>query len=138
MGPGLLPGLRAFLWLGAPPAPRLPGVRFILILLYACAETAMPKAQGPGVGGSEKEEAGRSPLIFGLWSHAHGHVTSSPADARDKAGRIPMPRARPGTLGIPFQERLGTAANSPAPGGEGPPCSVGKAAENCGAVWGPP
>lgn len=50
----------------------------------------------------------------------HSHVTSSPADDRDKAGRIPMPRTSPGTPGMPFQPELGRAANSLAPGGEGP------------------
>lgn len=49
-----------------------------------------------------------------------------------------MPRARPGTLGMPFQERLGTAANNLAPGGEGPSSSLGEATENHGAIWAPP
>lgn len=43
--------------------------------------------------GARREQSRRSPLVLGLWSHAHYHVTSSAADARDKAGRIPVPRA---------------------------------------------
>lgn len=49
----------------------------------------------------------------------HSHVTSPPADDRDKAGRIPMPRTPPGTPGMPFQPGPGRAASSRAPGGEG-------------------
>lgn len=54
-------------------------------------EMAVPRAQAQD---GEREGSGRrSPLVLGLRAHAHSHVTSSPADARDKAGRIPVPCA---------------------------------------------
>lgn len=47
-----------------------------------------------------------------------------------------MPRAWLGTLGIPFQQRLGMPANSPAPG-SGPPGPTGEAPEIRVAILGP-
>lgn len=49
-----------------------------------------------------------------------------------------MPHAQPGTLGIPFQQRRGTAANILDPGGEGLPCSVQKPLNTGWPFWGQP
>lgn len=89
----------------------------VLILLYARSEPSVPKAKVRGV----RRTCPGGALWSPLWSRTHGHVTSSPADARDKAGRIPKPRARPAMPVIPLQHRLGPA--------EGPPCSTGEATE---------
>lgn len=89
--PGQLPRLPGLSVDGAPAAPWLPGVCFGSTLLNGCTETVPEHRHKRG---SEGEgSGGRSPPVLGLRAHAHGHVTSSPADARDKAGRIPMPRA---------------------------------------------
>ena len=87
--PGRLPWLPGLSVDRAPAAPPLPGVYFNTALQLH--ETAVPRAQAQE--GEREGSGGRSPLVLGLWAHAQGHVTSSPADARDKAGRIPMPRA---------------------------------------------
>lgn len=95
------------------PQARLPGECFHTP--DARAGPVMPRVRVVGrEGGSEDS---------GL---PHSHVTSSPADDRDKAGRIPMPRTPPGTPGMPFQPELGRAANSLAPGGEGPRAPPGE------------
>lgn len=104
-------------WTGAPCC-----LDSVFTLFYACSELVLLKAKKKGVAVSER--GGSCPggaLSPGLWSHAHGHVTGSPADARDKAGRTLMPCAPTGTPGIPFQQRLGLAAKSLALGGEGSP-----------------
>lgn len=49
--------------------------------------------------GARREQSRRSPLVLGLWSHAHYHVTSSAADARDKAGQNPRGLAPPRSPG---------------------------------------
>lgn len=79
--PGLLPSWRAFLRVGSDgragagctlsicgwELPRLPGVRFIVILLYACSETAVPKAQGWGGERARRKQPGGV-----LWSSGSG------------------------------------------------------------------
>lgn len=48
-----------------------------------------------------------------------------------------MPHAQPGTLGIPFQQRRGTAANILDPGRRGSPVLRAEATEHQVAILGP-
>ena len=89
--PGQLPRVRAF---PRTELPLHPGCLDCVLVQHCltAAQRACPEHRHKR--GSEGEgSGGRGPPVLGLRAHAHGHVTSSPADARDKAGRIPVPRA---------------------------------------------